>query len=108
MSKQIWTHDGAVLATGVNSREEFVQLAQDDDSYSVLGALGLSVQSAREEIGLAIGEPRAYRVPVPHFRLEYWDGSRMYRCALDADPGRGFVKVLIFDPAADVEIRRQP
>ena len=98
MKQQMWTHDGAILATGVGSREEFVILAEEIGGYGVLGALGLSVQSAKEEIGFAIGEPVFYLVPVPHFRLEDWDGSRMYRCAGDAKPGRGKVKVAIFDP----------
>lgn len=98
MIEQMWTHDGAILATGISTREEFVILAEEIGGYDVLGALGLSVQSAREEIGFAIGEPVFYLVPIPHYRLEDWDGSRMYPCVGDAKPGRGMVKVAIFDP----------
>ena len=103
MSKAVWVHEGRVLARGVNSRRELAQAIRDIGGYSAMGALRIDVQSSPREIEDALGDVEAFTIPVSHYRLEEWDGSRMYRCDIGDRPGSGYVKVLIASPSVSSE-----
>ncbi len=98
----VWSYDGSVLATGVDTVDELAQLIADEGGYTIRHLLGLPSPEGDDELpvaqvleALAERKVHGYLIPGPHFRQEYWDAAQMFECALDAKPGRGYVKVVL-------------
>lgn len=85
-----WDYAGeCVFATGVDSAEALIQAAHEED-------LLVDEHSTLVDV-------RAYIIPAAMLHREEWDGTRMWPCALDAAPGRGYVRVLRGDYANAAE-----
>jgi hypothetical protein len=96
MRKRIWFNPEAeyIGATGVDTVHGMAELALlNGDIPDVLGlADGATVEQIEE--ALNFHEVHPVTVGASTFWKERWPDDRMYPCAIDASPGRGFVKVL--------------
>lgn len=94
--RQIWVSEyDWIGAIGVDTVEEFADLVMT--SEEAREELTSWPDATREQVMTALTvayDVHAIKVPVPVFRLEYWDGSNIHDIAISDNPGRGYVKVL--------------
>lgn len=94
--RQIWVSEyDWIGAIGVDTVEEFAALVMTSEEAREELTGHPDASLARVMTGLTVAyHVHAIKVPVPVFRLEYWDGSNIHSMDIDARPGRGYVKVL--------------